>query len=90
MDTNEFVLVVGALTFINNFLVQFIKNELTNKNTTLVALITGVILAFLGLYFKFYNFDIVATCVLGLTVGISSAVGYDKFKQCYDSIMALK
>lgn len=90
MDINNFILIIGALTFINNMIVQFIKTEITNKRTTLVAFITAMIVTFLGLYFNFYAYDYVATAILGLAVGLSSTVGYDKIKQCYNSILSLR
>lgn len=90
MDINKFMLVIGALTLINDLVVQFIKTNITNKNTTLVAFVTAIILAFLGLYFGFYEFDIVATIVLGFATGLAGTLGFDKVKQCYNSILALK
>lgn len=90
MDVNTFILIIGSLTLINNLVVQFIKTEVTNKNTTLVAFITAIVISFLGLYFKFYDYDIVATVVLGLAVGLSSTVGFDKIRQCYNSILSIK
>lgn len=90
MDVNSFIVIIGSLTLINNLVVQFIKTEVTNKNTTLVAFITAIIISFLGLYFKFYDYDIVATVILGLTVGLSSTVGFDKIRQCYNSILSIK
>lgn len=90
MDVNKFILIVGGLTLVNNLIVQFIKKEITNKNTTLVAFIAAIALAYAGLYLDFYQFDMVATLLLGLATGLSSTVGYDKIKQCYDSILALK
>lgn len=90
MDVNQFILTIGALTLINNLVVEFIKTKITNKNTTVIAFIIAEIITFMGLYFGFYNLDIVATVVLGLSTGLSSTVGYDKIKQCYDSIVALK
>ena len=90
MDVNNFILIIGALTLINNLVVQFVKTEITNKGTTLVAFITAMIITFLGLYFNFYAYDYVATAILGLLVGLSSTVGFDKIKQCYNSILNLK
>lgn len=90
MDVNTFILIIGSLTLINNLLVQFIKTEITNKNTTLVAFITAIAISYLGLYFNFYSYDLIATAVLGLAVGLSSTVGFDKIKQCYNSIILLK
>ena len=89
-NINYFILIIGALTIINNLVVQFVKTEITNKNTTLVAFITAIALAVGGLYFKFYEFDVIATVVLGLATGLSSTVGFDKIKQCYESILSLK
>lgn len=89
MDINKFILIVGSLTIANNLVVQFIKTNITNKNTTLVAFITAIALSFVGLYFEFYNFDIVATILLGLATGLSSSVGFDKVKECYNSILVL-
>ena len=90
MDVNQFITVIGALTLINDVVVQFIKTKITDKNTTLIAFISAMALAFLGLYFDFYQFDIVATIILGLGVGLSGTLGYDKIKQCYDSIVGMK
>ena len=89
MNTNNFILLVGSLTIINNLVVQFIKTEITNKNTTLVAFATAIILTYLGSYLDFYNFDSVATLILGLATGLSSSVGFDKIKQCYNSILQI-
>ena len=90
MDINKFIMVIGGLTLVNNLIVQFIKTNVTDKNTTLIAFITAMVLAFIGLYMDFYQFDMVATGILGLATGLSSTVGYDKIKQCYDSILTLK
>lgn len=90
MDINNFMVVIGALTLINDLVVQFIKTKITDKNTTLVAFISAIVLAFLGRYFNFYEFDIVATIVLGLATGLSGTLGYDKLKQCYNSILGMK
>ena len=90
MNVNSFILMIGSLTLINNVIVQFIKTEITNKNTTLVAFITAIALSFLGLYLKFYDFNLVVTLILGLATGLSSTVGFDKIKQCYQSILSLK
>jgi hypothetical protein len=89
MKINTFMLVMGALVIINDLVVQAIKIKITNENTTLVAFITAIILAYLGLYFKFYEFDLVATGVLGLAVGLFGTNGYDKVKECYSSIVLL-
>ena len=90
MDANNFIVTIGGLTLINNLIVQFIKTQVTNKNTTLIAFATAIVIAFVGLYMDFYNFDIVATVILGLATGLSSTVGYDKIKQCYASVIALR
>ena len=90
MDVNQFILTIGALTLVNNLIVEFIKTNITSKSTTIVAFITAEIVTFMGLYFGFYDLDIIATVVLGLSTGLSSTVGYDKIKQCYDSIVTLK
>ena len=90
MNVNEFITIIGALTLINDLVVQFIKTKITDKNTTLVAFISAVVLAFLGLYFGFYELDIVATIVLGLGTGLAGTLGFDKIKQCYNSILAMK
>lgn len=89
MDISQFILVMGALVLINDIVVQGIKTKITNKNTTLVAFITAMILAFLGRYFNFYDFDIVATVVIGLAVGLFGTSGYDKVKECYSSILLM-
>lgn len=89
MEINTFMLVMGSLVLINDLVVQAIKTKITNKNTTLVAFITAIVLAYLGLYFKFYEFDLVATGILGLAVGLFGTNGYDKVKECYTSILAL-
>ena len=89
MDVNQFILIIGSLTTVNDLLVQFIKAKITNKHTTLVAFVTAIILAFLGLYFKFYNFDIVTTIILGFATGLAGTVGYDKIKECYSSILLM-
>lgn len=90
MDINGFILIIGSLTLVNNLVVQFVKTQITNKNTTLVAFITAMAISFLGLYFEFYSYDVVATVVLGLAVGLSSTVGFDKIKECYNSILLIK
>lgn len=89
MEINTFILVMGALVLINDLVVQYIKIKFTNKNTTLVAFVTAIILAFLGLYFNLYDFDIVATIVLGFAVGLFGTSGYDKVKECYAAILLL-
>ena len=90
MNVNEFITIIGALTLINDLVVQFIKTKITDKNTTLVAFISAIVLAFLGLYFGFYELDIVATIVLGIGTGLAGTLGFDKIKQCYNSILAMK
>ena len=90
MDINKFIMVIGGLTLVNNLVVQFIKTSITDKNTTLIAFVTAMVLAFVGMYMDFYQFDMVSTGILGLATGLSSTVGYDKIKQCYDSILTLK
>lgn len=89
MDVNQFILIIGSLTTINDLLVQFIKTKITNKHTTLVAFVTAIMLAFLGLYFNFYDFDVVTTIVLGFATGLAGTIGYDKIKECYSSVLLL-
>ena len=88
-DVNQFIYLIGAMTIINNVLVEFVKKEITNKNTTLVALITSMIIVCVAAYFKFLEQDIVLMILLGLATGVSSTVGYDKIKQCYKSIIEM-
>ena len=89
MNVEQFILTMGSLVLVNDLVVQAIKTKITDKNTTLVAFIAAIILAFLGLYFNFYNFDIVTTAVLGFAVGLFGTSGYDKVKKCYASILVL-
>ena len=86
---NMFLLNVGTLTLANNFLVEFVKKAVTNKGTKFVALITAYVVTFLGLYFGLYNYDLVATIVLGFLVWMSSTLGFDSILQCRDSIVLL-
>ena len=48
MNINEFITIVGALTLINDLVVQFIKTKITDKNTTLVAFISAIALALIA------------------------------------------
>lgn len=89
MDISQFVSVMGALVLINDLVVQSVKTKITDKNTTLVAFVTSMILAFLGKYFDFYDFDIVTTIVVGLSVGLFGTSGYDKVRECYNSILLM-
>ena len=61
--TRKYNSTLEAHLFSDNIDAKLYKNlvKITNKNTTLVAFITAMILAYLGLYFKFYEFDLVAT-----------------------------
>ena len=89
MNVNEFIIIIGALTLANNLVVEFFKKTFTHKGTKFVALLTAMMISFLGLYFEFYSYDLVATLVLGFLVWMSSTLGFDSILQCRDSIVLL-
>lgn len=90
MNINEFIINATALTLACDLIVQAIKVNVTDKNTTLLAFIVAEVMSFLGLYFNFYNYDIVATASLGGLVWIIGTVGYDKVKEVIEKMMLIK
>lgn len=78
---SEFITIIGSLTIINNFIVEFIKKEVYSRQTTLVAFITGQVITWIAYYFNAFNYEYLSIVILGLIVGLSSCVGYDKVKE---------
>lgn len=83
---NELITIIGSLTLITTTLVEFFKKSIYNKNTTLVAFVIAEIVTWGATYFKVIGFDVVATCVLGLVVGLASVVGFDKIKEVIEKL----
>lgn len=90
MDINSFIINAVSLTLASDLIVQAIKTNITNTNTTLVAFVVAEVMSFLGLYFGFYNYDIIATASLGGLVWIIGTVGFDKVKEVFEKIKLIK
>lgn len=104
MDYNQIInyasvllAVLAVLVFVTNIIVEVIKSAFKNLPTNILAIIVAIVVTMLVLFavasyleITIMWYYIVAALIMGLFVAYAAMFGFDKFKDAWEKLKAIR